>query len=369
MSYGSLGSAAVKALNLGSKLAGCLHNTGEGGVSEHHLHGGELIWQIGTGYFGCRTPEGRFDIARLVDTCARHPIRALEIKISQGAKPGLGGVLPARKVTQEISRIRGVPMGRDVISPARHTAFSDVDSMLDFVERLAEATGLPVGIKSAVGEIEFFEQLASLMASRTRGVDFITVDGGEGGTGAAPLAFADHVSLPFKIGMSRVWRVFAERDVQRDVVFIGSGKLGFPETATFAFALGCDMLRVAREAMMAIGCIQAMRCHTDHCPTGVATHNRWLMRGLDPADKAARFANYVITLRKEIQRLGHACGALHPAFLTCDDFEILDARFGSCSMRELFGYQRSWEGLHAADRDGITAIMTGGLAGQPSGAT
>ena len=362
MSYGSLGSAAIQALNLGSKLAGCLHNTGEGGVSPHHLHGGELIWQIGTGYFGCRTADGGFDLARLVATCAEAPIRAIEIKISQGAKPGLGGVLPARKVTATISKIRGVPMGRDVISPARHRAFSDVDSMLDFAEQLADATGLPVGIKSAVGEIEFWEQLADLMARGDRGVDFITVDGGEGGTGAAPLAFADHVSLPFKVGMSRVHRVFAERGVHRDVVFIGSGKLGFPETATFAFALGCDMLGIAREAMLAIGCIQAMRCHTDHCPTGVATHNRWLMRGLDPTDKAARLANYVVTLRKEIQRLGHAAGALHPAFLTCDDFEVLDTRFAATSMRELFRYERSWDGLHEADRAAITALMTGPVA-------
>src|SRR5205823_4294739 len=196
---------------------------------------------------------------RFLESVASAPVRAIEIKLSQGAKPGLGGVLPAAKLTPEISRIRLVPLGRDCISPAHHSAFHDVSSLLDFIERLAEATGLPVGIKSAVGEAAFWRELAHLADTTGRGPDFITIDGGEGGTGAAPLVFSDHVALPFKLGFTSVYRALAEEGVQEDVVFIGSGKLGFPESALLALGLGCDMINVAREAMLAIGCIQAQR--------------------------------------------------------------------------------------------------------------
>jgi glutamate synthase (ferredoxin) len=339
MSYGSLGAHAVEALNRGCKLANCLHNTGEGGVSVHHLSGGELIWQVGTGYFGCRNDDGTFSLDKLTTMVERHPqIRAIEVKLSQGAKPGLGGVLPAPKVSATIAAVRGVPMGRDCISPSAHSAFSDVPSLIAFVESIAEATGLPVGIKSAVGDGRFWDHLARAMANMGQGPDFISIDGGEGGTGAGPLAFTDHVALPFKLGFSRVYRTFAEHGLTERITFIGSGRLGFPEVAMLAFGLGCDMIAVAREAMMAIGCIQAQRCHTGHCPTGVATHNRWLMRGLDPTLKAARLANYVVTLRKELHRLSRACGVPHPSLVTLEAFEIVDDRFGSRSAREVFGY-------------------------------
>jgi glutamate synthase domain-containing protein 2 len=182
MSYGSLSGNAVEALNRGAKLASCLQSTGEGGISAFHKKGGDLVWQIGTGYFGCR----KFSMERFLESVASAPVKAIEIKLSQGAKPGLGGVLPAAKVTPEISAIRGVPVGRDCISPSHHTAFSDIDSMLDFVEKLADTTGLPVGIKSAVGDQGFWRELTAKMATTGRGVDFITIDGGEGGTGAAP---------------------------------------------------------------------------------------------------------------------------------------------------------------------------------------
>ena len=229
MSYGSLSGRAVEAMNRGAKLANCLHNTGEGSVSKHHQHGGELIWQIGTGYFGCRTEDGRFDESKFRDIVSVNPIRAIEIKLSQGAKPGLGGMLPAAKITAEIAEIRGIPMGKDCISPSSHREFHDVDSMLDFVERLAEMSGLPVGIKSAVGEMQFWKDLAHAMLTTERGVDFITVDGGEGGTGAAPLVFADHVAMPFKLGFVSVYREFVQAGIADQVAFIGSGKLGFPE--------------------------------------------------------------------------------------------------------------------------------------------
>ena len=357
MSFGALSAVAVDAINRGCALAGCLHNTGEGGLSPYHLSGGELVFQIGTSYFGCRDRDGHFDMDRLAELCAQHPVRAVEIKLSQGAKPGLGGVLPAAKVTPEIAAARGVEQGRDCRSPSAHTAFVNVDSLLDFVEAIADRTGLPVGIKSAVGTDAFWVKLAELMASTSRGVDFITVDGGEGGTGDAPLAFSDHVALPFKLGIARVYRAFAERDMADDVVFIGSGRLGLPESALAAMALGCDMVNVAREAMLAIGCIQAQRCQTGKCPVGVTTHSSWRTRGLDPALKSVRLANYIATLRHELLELSHACGVFHPGLVGADRIEILDGHLGSRSLRDTFGYDPSWAAVSTADRLALEDLM------------
>jgi glutamate synthase domain-containing protein 2 len=357
MSYGSLSGPAIESINRGAAIAGCWQNTGEGGVSPHHQHGGDLVFQMGTGYFGCRDDQGRFDLARLRDLVEANPVRAIEIKLSQGAKPGLGGVLPAAKVNREIAGIRGVAVGVTCISPSRHSAFGSTDELLDFVERLADATGLPVGIKSAVGDGGFWDELAELMATTGRGVDFVNIDGGEGGTGAAPLAFSDHVALPFKVGFARAYRAFAERDLTDGVVFAGAGKLGFPDAGLFAFALGCDLLAVGREAMLSVGCIQAQRCHTGRCPTGVATQSRWLTRGLDPTLKSVRFANYVSTLRHELLQLSLACGVEHPALVGADRIEVLDGRFGSTTVRELFGYEPGWGLPGADDQDAIRTLM------------
>jgi glutamate synthase (ferredoxin) len=355
MSYGSLSSAAVEAINRGVAIAGAMQNTGEGGISDYHRKGGDIIWQVGTGYFGCRRENGTFSMDHFLESIASAKVRAVEIKLSQGAKPGLGGVLPAAKITPEISRIRGVPMGRDCISPASHSAFTDVSSMLDFIEKLADATGLPVGIKSAVGDLGFWRDLAAAMDKTKRGPDFITIDGGEGGTGAAPLVFSDHVALPFKLGFTQVYRIFAEQGVQHQVVFVGSGKLGFPETALLAIGLGCDLVNVAREAMLSIGCIQAQRCHTGHCPTGVATQNRWLMRGLDPTTKSARLANYLVTLRKDILQLSHACGYAHPALVPLDAIDIVANAAETHPAREVFQYQPGWGLPPAGDAAALTA--------------
>jgi glutamate synthase (ferredoxin) len=351
MSYGSLSGPAVEAINRGVALCGALQNTGEGGISDYHRNGGEIIWQIGTGYFGCRDERGNFSLERALESVASAKVKAIEIKLSQGAKPGLGGLLPAAKITPEIARIRGIPLGRDCASPASHSAFNDVSSMLDFIEKLADTTGLPVGIKSAVGDLGFWRELAAQMARTKRGPDFITIDGGEGGTGAAPLVFSDHVALPFKLGFTEVYRVFAEAGVQHQTVFIGSGKLGFPESALLALSLGCDMINVGREAMLAIGCIQAQRCHTGHCPAGVATQNRWLMRGLDPTLKAARLANYIVTLRKELHSLAAACGAHHPALVPLDQLDIVVSSIETRPAPVVYKYQPGW-GLppaHEAD--------------------
>ena len=340
MSYGSLSAAAVYAMNKGSGICGCLQNTGEGGVSPHHNHGGDIIWQLGTGYYGARATDGNFDEKRFVDVCQQYPnIKAIEIKLSQGAKPGRGGVLPGKKVTAEISRIRGIPIGKDCLSPNSHRAFKTPDEMLDFVERLAELSGLPVGIKSAVGDMEFWRNLAGLMQHGDRGVDFIAIDGGEGGTGAAPLTFSDHVALPFKIGMARVFREFHDTALHDKITFIGAGKLGFPEEALLSMAIGCDLINVARTAMLAVGCIQAQICQTGKCPTGVATQKKWLMRGLDPEDKAAKLANYITVLRKEILQLCHACGVEHPALISPENFEIVQENFRTSSVKECFKLQ------------------------------
>ena len=304
MSFASLSGPAVESINRGVARAGALQNTGEGGLSPHHKHGGDLVFQIGTGYFGCRDRNGRFSLSELRGRLEEAPIRALEIKLSQGAKPGLGGLPPASKVTEE--------------------------------------TGLPVGIKSAIGESGFWDELARRMASEDRAVDFITVDGGEGGTGAAPLVFTDHVALPFKMGIARVYSAFAREGIADRVTFIGSGKLGFPEAALFAFALGCDMVNVGREAMLAIGCVQAQICHTGECPVGVATQSRWLTRALVPAEKSERLANYVTSLRGEILSLSRACGVPHPALVGPDHLEVIDAHFNGTGVRELFAYEDAW---------------------------
>jgi glutamate synthase domain-containing protein 2 len=354
-------------LNRGAALAGCLHNTGEGGLAPAHLHGGELIYQIGTGYFGCRDEAGRFSLERLRERVGEAPVRAIEIKLSQGAKPGLGGLLPAPKVTEEIARIRGVPAFRDCASPAYHTAFSDVDTLIEFVERIAGATGLPVGVKSAVGDLGFWAELADRMAATGGGPDFVTVDGGEGGTGAAPLAFSDHVALPFKLGFARVYPLFAHAGIAEDVVFIGAGRLGFPDAALHAMALGCDMINVGREAMLSIGCIQAQRCHTGGCPTGVATQNRWLMRGLDPKRKSSRAANYIVALRAELLSLARTCGARHPSLVSADRIEIVSERYASAPVREVFGYQPGWPVISDERREQAEALIGAPAPAPPPG--
>ncbi len=356
MSYGALSEPAVEAMNRGAAASGCLHNTGEGGLAPPHRHGGHLVFQIGTGYFGCRNERGGFSLGKLSERLDEAPVRALEVKLSQGAKPGLGGLLPARKVSREIAAIRGVAPDEDCVSPPAHSAFRNVEELIEFVEMLAAETGLPVGIKSAVGEGDFWEELADRMSATGGGPDFISVDGGEGGTGAGPLAFSDHVALPFKVGFARVYSTFARAALADDIVFIGAGRLGFPDSALFAFALGCDMVSVGREAMLAAGCIQAMRCHTGRCPTGVATQSRWLMHGLDPQVKSHRVANYVATLRAELLALARSCGVVHPALVTPDHIEIVGERYSATRVADVFGYESDWPLLSAARRAEIESL-------------
>jgi glutamate synthase domain-containing protein 2 len=342
MSYGSLSGPAVESLNRGAALAGCLQNTGEGGVSAFHRNGGDLVWQIGTGYFGCRAPDGGFDMARFEQTLAGAPVRAIEVKLSQGAKPGLGGLLPGAKVTAEIAEARGVPIGLPVHSPSRHRTFDDVAGLVNWVEELAHVSGLPVGIKSAIGETAFWNELAEHMAATGRGPDFVTVDGGEGGTGAAPMVFSDHVALPYRLAMASVYKTFVAHGLHERITFIGSGKLGFPQQALVAMSLGADLINVAREAMMAIGCIQAQRCHTGHCPVGVATQNKWLTRGLDPSLKSVRVASYVDALRGDLLKLSWACGVPHPSLVPPSAILYLESPDRSMALGDRFGYDDAW---------------------------
>lgn len=329
MSFGALSGPAVESLNKGAKIAGCYQNTGEGGFSKFHNNGADVIFQIGTGYFGVCDDSGKFSMEKLIKLVEENPcIKAIEIKLSQGAKPGKGGILPAEKMTDEIAKARGLIGGQAAISPAMHSEFSDIVTMIVFIEKISKVTGLPVGIKSSVGNLSDWEVLAETISITNEGPDFITIDGGEGGTGAAPASFTDHLSLPFDLAFYSVKKIFEERRMNthtnklNEIVFIGSAKLGLPGNAIKAFAMGVDMINVAREALMSIGCIQAQRCHTNKCPTGIATQNKWLQKGVDPTDKAERCANYIKTLRKEIKELTHASGKEHPSQFKMEDVLI-----------------------------------------------
>ena len=323
MSFGSLSAKAIESLNKGCKLSYAYHNTGEGGLSPYHANGADVQFHIGTGYFGTRNEDGTFSMEKLVKLIEDNPfIRSIEIKLSQGAKPGKGGVLPGNKITKEIAEIRGVKQGVTVLSPAYHTAFTNVPEMVDFIEEVAEATGLPVGIKAAVGKIDEWEELAQIMKETNRGPDFINIDGGEGGTGAAPPSFADHVALPWVYGFGRIYKIFQNYDLTERIVFCASGKLGFPARAAMAFAMGVDCINVAREAMMSIGCIQAQICHKNTCPAGIATQNKWLQSGIHVPTKAERVKYYFKNFKKELLEITHACGYEHPCQFKMVDINI-----------------------------------------------
>lgn len=343
MSFGSLSAAAVEAMNKGVKKAGAYHNTGEGGLSPYHKHGGDIVFHFGTGYFGVRTSDGNFSMEKMKKLVEDNPcIKAIEIKLSQGAKPGKGGVLPGAKITPELAEIRGVEVGKDVLSPATHKAFSNVTELMALIEDIANETGLPVGIKGAIGKLDQWEELADLMLETGKGPDFITVDGGEGGTGAAPPSFADHVSLPWVYGFSSLYRVFLNRNLTDRIVFIGSGKLGFPAKAAMAFAMGVDCINVAREAMMSIGCIQAQACHNNTCPTGIATQSKWLQKGINIPLKSDRLAQYFSTFRKEFLEITHAAGYEHPSQFTMDDVQVnVDDNDLNRSLASTYGYNKA----------------------------
>ncbi|MEO0683402.1 MAG: FMN-binding glutamate synthase family protein, partial [Pseudomonadota bacterium] len=317
MSFGALSANAIEALNKGAKAGGFAHDTGEGGISRYHRkHGGDIIYQVGTGYFGCRTPEGRFDADKFERQASDAQVKMIELKLSQGAKPGHGGMLPAAKISPEIAEARGVPMDEDCISPAGHAEFSDPIGLAEFVGLLRErAHGKPVGLKLCIGHRREF--MCIVKAFLTTGIipDFIVVDGAEGGTGAAPLEFSNHIGMPLNEGLIFVHNTLRGAGL-RDRVRVGaSGKLVTAFDLARVFAMGADWANSARGFMFAVGCIQAQACHTNACPTGVATQDKLRQRALDVGDKSVRVARFHANTLRALGDLAGAAGLNHPAEL------------------------------------------------------
>jgi glutamate synthase domain-containing protein 2 len=317
MSYGSLSKNAVLALSQGAKLGDFAHNTGEGGVSQHHIDGGgDLIWQIGTGYFGCRNDKGGFSSSLYQEQSSHPNIKMIELKLSQGAKPGHGGILPAAKLTAEIAAIRKVPMGQDVLSPPGHSAFSDPIGLLEFVALLRdESGGKPVGFKLCVGKRREFLAVCKAMVKTGITPDYIAVDGGEGGTGAAPLEFSNHMGSPSIEGLVFVHNALVGYSLRSKIKLLASGKVSSGFSVVKHLALGADACYSARAMMLALGCIQALKCNSNHCPVGVATQNPWLMAGLDPTSKSVRVANFHRETIKSTSEILGAMGLKSPSEL------------------------------------------------------
>ncbi len=338
MSYGALSANAIRSLNKGAKIGGFAHDTGEGAISPYHSEfGGDLIWEIGSGYFGCRNKDGSFSAERFATTAKLDQVKMIEIKLSQGAKPGHGGVLPAAKVTEEISKIRGVEAGKDCISPARHSVFSTPLGLIEFIRTLRTLSGgKPIGFKLCVGH--HWEFLAIVKAMLQTGVtpDFIVVDGKEGGTGAAPLEFMDHIGTPLRDGLTFVHASLIAAGL-RDQVKIGvSGKITSAFDMARVMAIGADWCNAARGFMFAVGCIQSQHCHTDHCPTGVATQDPLRQRAIVVPDKAERVASFHRETVKALAEIIAAAGLSHPRELLPQHFMQRAAPDRSVSFAELY---------------------------------
>ena len=315
MSFGALSKPAVRALSRGSAIAGNWLNTGEGGLSPWHLEGGcDIVFQVGTAKYGVRDDDGNLSDERLREVAGHEQVRMFELKLSQGAKPGKGGILPGEKVTEEIANIRGIRVGEDSISPNRHPDIDSAADLLDVVNRIRRVTGKPVGFKAVIGAYGWLDDL--FQEIHRRGIesapDFITVDSGDGGTGAAPMSLIDNVGLTIRESLPLVVDMLQHYDLKDRIRVIASGKLINPTDAAWALCVGADFVNAARGYMFALGCIQALQCNKNTCPTGVTTHDRKLQRGLVPEDKAQRVARYSETMRKEIGVIAHSCGVREP---------------------------------------------------------
>ena len=326
MSYGSLSKPAVQALSHGAKKAGCWLNTGEGGVSPYHLEGDcDIVFQIGTGKFGVRNDDMTLNTEKLKKICENPNIKMIELKLSQGAKPGKGGILPAAKVTEEIAEIRGIPAGEAAISPNRHVEAGNPEELLDLIHLVRETSGRPVGIKFVVGSQQPVKDL--IAAIKERGAesapDFITIDGGDGGTGAAPMPLIDNMGLTIRESLPVVDDLLRKEGLRGRVALISTGKLITPAEAAWAFCAGADFVNSTRGIMFALGCIQALKCNTNTCPTGITTHKESLQDGLDPRRKSVRVMNYCKTMCKEVEMIAHSCGVDHPRELTRDHVMIV----------------------------------------------
>lgn len=339
MSYGALSKPAVLALSNGSRMAGNWLNTGEGGISPWHLEGGcDLVFQIGTAKYGARDHDGNLSDEKLRSIGEIEQVRMIELKLSQGAKPGKGGILPAEKVTEEIAAIRGIPVGEASISPNRHPDINSANDLLDMINKLRDVSGLPVGFKAVIGAYGWLDELFEEI--NRRGIesapDFITVDSGDGGTGAAPMSLIDNVGLPIKESLPLVVDMLCKYGLRERVRVIASGKLINPADAAVALCMGADFINTARGFMFALGCIQALQCNKNTCPTGITTHNARLQRGLVPEDKAKRVQRYSETLRKEIGTIAHSCGVPEPRRLRRFHCRIVQEDGRSIPLDELF---------------------------------
>ena len=339
MSYGAISKPAIRALSKGAREAGCWLNTGEGGLSPYHLEGGaDIVFQIGTAKYGVRDKDGSLSSKRLKEIAAHDQVKMFEVKMSQGAKPGKGGILPGGKVTKEIAAIRGIPEGADSISPNRHYEIDSPAAILDMVSHVRRTTGKPTGFKMVLGAYGWLEGLMALIKKRGMrdAPDFITLDSADGGTGAAPMSLMDYMGLPLQESLPRLADILEAHRLRDRIRVVASGKLITPGRAAWALCAGADFVVSARGFMFALGCIQALQCNKNTCPTGITTHNPKLQRGLIPADKALRVRRYAETMRREVGIIAHSCGVPEPRRLQRHHARIV------CSD----GLSRSLESLH-----------------------
>jgi len=339
MSYGAISKPAVLALSKGAKIAGCWLNTGEGGLSPYHLEGGaDIVFQIGTAKYGIRDEAGKLCPQKLKAIADIAQVKMFEIKLSQGAKPGKGGILPGIKVTEEVAHIRGIPIGQDSISPNRHPEINSVTDILDVVNQVREITQKPTGIKFVVGAYGWLDKLMD--AIKARGIesapDFITVDSGDGGTGAAPMPLMDNVGLTIRESLPMVADILVKHGLKDRIRLIASGKLVTPGEVAWALCAGADFIVSARGFMFALGCIQSLKCNKNTCPTGIATHNRRLQTGLNPAEKSVRVAHYVKNLIHEVETIAHSCGVPQPRRLRRYHMRLVQENGRSIPYDELY---------------------------------
>ncbi|MDJ0698685.1 MAG: FMN-binding glutamate synthase family protein [Woeseiaceae bacterium] len=339
MSYGAISKPAVLALSNGSRMAGNWMNTGEGGLSPWHLEGGaDIVFQIGTAKYGVRNEDGSLNDDRLREVAAHPTVKMIELKLSQGAKPGKGGILPGEKVTEEIAEIRGIPAGTDSISPNRHPEIDSTEDLLDMINHIREVSGLPTGFKTVVGAWGWLDEMFTEV--KRRGIesapDFITIDSGDGGTGAAPMSLMDNVGLPLRESLPLVVDLLEKHGLRDRIKVVASGKLINPADVAWALCIGADFVTSARGFMFALGCIQALQCNKNTCPTGITTHDRKLQRGLVPADKAERVRQYSETMRKEVGIIAHSCGVPEPRRLQRFHCRIVQDDGRSVPLNELY---------------------------------
>lgn len=328
MSYGSLSKPAIQALSHGAQMAGCYLNTGEGGVSPFHKEGDcDLVYQLGTAKFGARNDDGSLNAEKLAKICENPNIKMVEIKLSQGAKPGKGGILPAKKVNAEIAEIRGIPEGQSALSPNRHVDAGNVEELLDLIHRVRKTSGRPTGIKFCMGQVGPVQDMIDAILKRgaVSAPDYIALDSGDGGTGAAPMPLIDSTGMLIEDSLPLLHDMLVKAGLRDRIKIIASGKLITSADVAWAFCVGADMVNNARGFMFSLGCIQALKCDKNTCPTGITTHNPRLQKGLDPSNKAVRVRNYVKTLNQEVEIIAHACGVDCPRELTRDHLLVMQA--------------------------------------------